>query len=272
MKIVYYLPDTKNPFWKQVITGAKDRGKERSIEIEPVSANHDESLQIEQLESYAEKQAKGIFISPAGMTSISRTCRSIFNAGIPIIAIDQHMSGDVTASVISANLKGGIMAGKYIADQLGHQGTLVHIQAEQHLQNASMRRKSFINEVARWGLAIVMTIQAESSHQMAAEKMQAFLKKDIKFDAIFAENDAMALGAIDALSRANFTPWPTIVGYDGVEEALDAIRSDKMAATIVQKPRAMGEKSMEVMMKIINKQAFDELTIVQPKLTTKEQL
>jgi ribose transport system substrate-binding protein len=272
MKVVYYVPDTINPFWQQIIEGAQNQASKHSIRIEIISAQHDESRQIEQLKSYDQENCDGILLSPAGMTSIAPVCRNILDAGKPIVAIDQHMSGDVTASVMSANLRGGIMAGKYIADKLNNHGDIVHIQAEQHLQNASMRRKSFINEIDRLGLQIVKTIEAESSQDLAYEKTMASLEEGLRFDGLFAENDAMALGAVKALSRSNYSPWPIVVGYDGVEEALNAIRADKMDATIAQQPQIMGEKAVDIMSDILRRQSYDDLTIVPIKLITKEKL
>ena len=272
MKITYYLPDTQNPFWNQVISGIQKAARQESVEVVTVSANNDEATQLKQLESYKQENLSGMLISPTGMKSLASACRNILKEGTPIVSIDQNMSDNVSASVISANLKGGTMAGKYLADKLDKDKNVVHIQAEQHLENAKLRRTSFVNTAGQLGLKIVKTIQAESRQSLASEKMEKFILEKVSFGGIFAENDAMALGAVDVLKRNHYSPWPEIVGYDGVQEALDAIKAGQMSATIAQDPTALGEKALQVMVKVIKKQSFDNLTVLLPKLATKDQL
>jgi ribose transport system substrate-binding protein len=272
MKIVYSVPDQENPFWRQVISGVERRAKAESASVEVVGAAHDEMKQKEQLGAILQSRPEALLISPVQTKTVATACKSIRDDGIPIVAVDQNMTTDVTASVISGNMRGGTAAAQHLVQRLGMGKRLVHLQAEAGLENVALRRKSFLNEISRSGLRIVKEIQASSNRQKAFEGMRAFLQEGTGFEGVFAENDAMALGAVDAMTDRNITPWPPVVGFDGVPEALDAIRAGKMDATIAQNPMALGEKSVETIFKIIRRQAFEELVTVLPKLVTKQNL
>jgi ABC-type sugar transport system substrate-binding protein len=272
MQIVYSIPDQENPFWRQVISGAERKAKAEGASIEVIGAAHDENKQAEQLVSVLRKKPDAVLVSPVQTRTIAAACRAIRDSGIPIVAVDQNMTTDVTASVISGNLRGGMAAAQHLVQRLGPGKRVVHLQAEAGLENVVLRRNSFINEINRGGLRIVKEIQGFSSRPKAREGMRAFLSEGAGFDAVFGENDAMALGAVDALADRKFSPWPPIVGFDGVPEALDAIRAGRMEATVAQNPAGLGEKSVELAFRIIRRMPFEELTSVLPKLVTVKDL
>ncbi len=270
MKAVYYLPDTKNPFWTELVSGMQAKARPLGIVLEVVSANHDASLQVSQLQDYGSREAEAVFVSPVDMKNMASLCKSIHSAGIPVFAIDQNLSFNVNASIVSGNMKGGIMAATFLADYVGPGKRLVHIKAEEGLHNVNMRSTSFLAEATRRGLQVVKALQANSSSDIAFAKMRDFLGEHKPFDAVFAENDAMALGGIRALSAVNYSPWPVIVGFDGVPEALEAIRKGKMHATIAQNPRLIGEKAIEVLSDALKGTKFNVPVTIFPSLVTQE--
>jgi len=267
-KVVYYLPDSANPFWREVVAGIERKMAAFGLAFETVSAGHDPTLQLGQLNECLQSRPDGIFVSPVDMDSVSAPCRAIGRAGIPVIGIDQAMTGSTTANVIAGNMKGGYLAAHHLAASLAAGKGIVHVEAED-LPNVALRRKSFVAEAARQGLQIIKTIQADSSRQKACAGMNQFLTEKRRFDGVFAENDAMALGVIDALVSAAYSPWPVIVGFDGVKEALEAIRAGRMHATVAQNPGLLGEKAAEVMMEVMAKRPVEITTSVLPTLITR---
>jgi ribose transport system substrate-binding protein len=270
-KVVYYLPDSANPFWREVVAGLERKMAGFGLTLQTVSAGHDQTLQINQLNECLQLRPDGVFISPVDMASVSAPCREIGEAGIPVIAIDQTMTGSTTANVIAGNMKGGYLAAQHLAACLTAGKTVVYVQAEQ-LPNVALRRRSFEGEAERKGLKIIKTIQAESSRQKACVSMKQFLNENRAFDGVFAENDAMALGVIDALEGVGYSPWPVIVGFDGVQEALEAIRAGRMHATVAQNPGLLGERAAEVMMDVMANKPVEITTSVLPTLITRRSL
>jgi len=271
VKIVYYVPDTKNPFWREVVAGIESRAKPEGITLEVVSAT-DGGAQLSQLQDYQSKAPDGIFISPVDLSGISALCRSILKSGIPILAIDQSLKPNVTGSVISGNMKGGMLAASFLADRLQAGSRVVQIKAQQDLQNVMLRSTSFEQELTRRGLQVVERIQADSDRGIAFEKTAAFLRKNKPFDAVFAENDHMALGAVRALKEAGLSPRPLIVGYDGIPEAMEAIRNNSMDATIEQNAVGLGQIAMDTFLLAIKRSPFEAVTTVMPRLITASDL
>lgn len=270
-KLIYYLPDSGNPFWREVVAGIEARIGAVGLSLQTVSAGHDEAVQSAQLRECLQLRPEAVFISPVEMSSVGAPCRAIRDSGIPVIALDQTMTGNTTASVIAGNMKGGYMAAQHLAGCLGSNKTIVHIQAER-LPNVLLRSSSFVTEASRKGLEIIKVIHADSSREKGSAGMRQFLAERKNFAGIFAENDAMALGAIDALDHARHSPWPAIVGFDGVAEAQQAIRNGKMEATVAQNPRLLGEKAVEVLADVLARRHFETTTSVLPTLITRATL
>ncbi len=268
-KVVYYLPDSANPFWREVVAGLERKMAGFGVTVQTVSAGHDDKLQVRQLTECLQLRPDGVFISPVEVESATAPCRTIGETGIPVIAIDQAMTGSTTANVIAGNMRGGYLAAQQLAGALTAGKAIVHVQAE-NLPNVMLRRRSFEGAAERSRLQTVKTIQAESSRQKACVGMQLFLGEKRSFDGVFAENDAMALGVVDALAGAGHSPWPVIVGFDGVREALEAIRAGRMHATVAQNPGLLGERAAEVMMDVIAKKPVEITTSVLPTLITRK--
>jgi ribose transport system substrate-binding protein len=272
MKVHYFVPDTQNPFWKEVVAGVENIADQNRMEVEIIDGRHDGELQARQLKGFESRNPDAVLLSALEPKSVSMICRTIINAGIPVIAVDQNLGANATASVLSGNMKGGILAAEFIGEQLGGKARIVRIRAEAGLENVSLRSSSFEDECKRRGLEIITELTAESSKQKSFTAMHRFLVQRQPFDAVFAENDAMALGAIDALKETRHSPWPVLVGYDGVREALDAIRKSEMAGTVGQNPRKLGEKAAQILARATGGEPYDQVTIVLPELITRQNL
>ena len=75
--------------------------------------------------------------------------------------------------------------------------------------------------------------------------MQSLLDRNIQFDAVFAHNDNMILGVIDALEKIKVQSSPVLIGFDAIREAVQAVKQGRLTATIAQQPAAMGRLSIE---------------------------
>lgn len=270
MKIAYYLPDLKNPFWNEITQGVKEEARQMNYSVETFSADDRSEKQIAQLGEYQSGRPGAVLISPIDIEKVAQICRKIMQSGIPIVAVDQHMIHNVNASIISGNLTGGIMAAKYIGEQSGTGSSIIHIKAPAGYENAALRRKSFKSETERQNNQIVKVIEGGCDREYSKNGMRQCLNENIEFNAIFAENDVMALGAIDALKEKNQTPWPLIIGFDGIPEAITAIKNHELSATVKQNPFAMGKKAVELIDHISRGLAYEEVVNISTHLVTIE--
>jgi len=270
MKIYYTFPNLENPFWQQIVEGLKEKAAAEGLQVELLPAGDDESRQVADLEKLLGRKSEVFAVSPAGMSRLKPLIRRMIDAELRIIAIDYNIGENVTASIISGNTQGGMALGNFLASRLRQAGRVVHLQAQLDLQSAIMRRNSFLSVCQKSRLEIVAAIYAGGSRGLARSEMEAFLRQGTPFDGVFAENDVMALGVVDALSVHKPHAWPMIVGFDGIPEAIQNLRQGRLAATVMQKPREMGEKAAEIAGKISRNLPFDKLTTILTHLITRE--
>ena len=98
--------------------------------------------------------------------------------------------------------------------------------------------------------------------------MENILQGNQNIDAVFAHNDNMALGAMEAIAAAGRSDEIMIVGFDAIDDAREAVKEGEMAATVAQKPGLMGEMAVETAIKVVNGEEVAEYTPVPLELIT----
>ena len=98
--------------------------------------------------------------------------------------------------------------------------------------------------------------------------MENIIQSKDKIDAVFAQNDEMALGAQKALEGANMKDV-LVVGFDATADAVDAVKKGKLAATVAQQPVLIGKTAVDAVNKILKNEEIKEYIPVQLKLITK---
>ena len=172
MKLYYSLPNRENPYWQQVTRGLAEKAESEGVKLEVLSAEDDEARQIADLKKLLGKTADVVAVSPTGMAGMMPVIESLMESGTPVIAIDQNLGDKVTASIISGNTAGGVALGNFLAGILTASRRLVHIQAQEDLQSAVMRRNSFLNTCQRHQLKVVGTLPAGGLRRLARAKMK----------------------------------------------------------------------------------------------------
>src|SRR2546428_631596 len=124
----------------------------------------------------------------------------------------------------------------------------------------------------------LVVLDAQNDSAREASQIEDLIQKKVAViainptdsDAVFAQNDEMALGAIQAIAAAKREKEMFVVGFDAIADALAAIKAGTMAATIAQQPKVMGRLAVENAVKIIKKQRVSKFTPVPLKLVTKQ--
>lgn len=268
MKLLYCCPTLANPFWERIVAGMSNRAAAEGVTLEVLNAEDSEDRQTEQLQGLLGQHPDVVLVSPLGSDRTRSTIGQMMKAGTPVVAVDQNLGSEVTASVISGNMGGGVALGQFVASKLDKPGRLLHLKAQAELQNLTIRRQSFLSCCQGEHMLAVVTRVAGGSRAKAREAVEQCLNNGLEFLAIFGENDVMALGAVDALNARDYKPWPLIVGFDAIEEAMYTIVNDQMAATVLQRPEEMGSMALETALLIARKQPFEKLTTLDTILVT----
>lgn len=266
VKIGVSISTLNNPFFVSVKDGIVKEAKKKGMETVVVDAQDDTSKQISGIEDLILKGVDVLVINPTDSAAISSSVLSANEAGIPVITIDRSAEdGEVATFIASDNVSGGEMAGTYIVEQLGEKANVVELEGVSGASATRERGKGFHN-IADKQLNVVSSQTAEFDRTKGLTVMENILQGNKDIEAVFAHNDEMALGAIEAIQAAGKDIL--VLGFDGTKDALDAVKEGKLDGTIAQQPALIGEEAVNAAVKILKGDKVEENISVPLKLQT----
>ena len=273
VRIGYSTPSMANQFWNRVARGLKEEAGKNGVNVIVADAQGDSGKQLSDVEDLVQKNVAALLISPWDTDTAASCIKKANKAGIPVIVVDIGTSGgDYEAFIVSDNKEGGRMAGQYIADRIGSGGRAVHIQCQLGARNAQLRGEGFEEIMKKAGVKIVAKQPADSRRDLGMSVMENILQAHPDVNAVFAQNDEMALGALRAIENAGKQDEITVVGFDGNDDALAAIRKGGMSASVGQQPEEMGRIALQTAVKVIHGETVEKDIFVPVQLITKETL
>ncbi|MFO7343125.1 MAG: substrate-binding domain-containing protein, partial [Bacillaceae bacterium] len=189
----------------------------------------------------------------------------------PVITIDRSAEGgEVAAHIASDNVAGGKMAGELIIEQLAGRGKVVELEGISGSSAARERGQGFNDAIKEAsGIEVVARQTANFDRAQGLSVMENIIQSTKDFQAVFAHNDEMALGALEAIEAAGLKDV-IVVGFDATDDAVKAVEEGKLFATIAQKPKKMGEIGVETAVKVLNGERVDTFIPVELELIRKE--
>jgi len=260
-----------NPFFVDLRDGAQVAAKRLNVNLIVLDAQNDSAREASGIEDLIQKKVAVIAINPTDSDAIVPTIKKINAAKIPVITVDRGANGGVVAAhIASDNVAGGMMAAEYVGKRLNGKGNVVMLEGIAGTSAARDRGKGFRDGLKKYpGITLVAVQTADFDRAKGLAVMENILQAQKKIDAVFAQNDEMALGAIQAIAAAKRQKEMFVVGFDAIADALKAVQDGTMAATIAQQPKEMGRLAVEAAVKIIKKQSVPKFTPVPLKLVTK---
>ncbi|OGP57073.1 MAG: hypothetical protein A2V67_00645 [Deltaproteobacteria bacterium RBG_13_61_14] len=241
-----------NEFFVTMKQGIEDAAKEQGITLLQANANADVAKQVADVEDLLQKGVAVMLITPQDSEAIVPAVKRCNDKGVPVVVVDIGAAGGkIAALIISDNYQGGRLAGEFIAEKVGPQGKVVHIQCQLGAANAQKRGQGFKDVMAEKGIAVVAEQPADSMKDKGMTVMENILQAEAKIDAVFCQNDNMALGALLAAKNAGRLKEMVIVGFDGNREAMNALALGDLAATVTQNPYQMGRAGVETAVKLV---------------------
>ena len=270
IKLGLAISTLNNPFFVDLKDGAEAMAEEMGVEILTVDAQNDAAAQLSSVEDLLIKQIDVLIVNPVDGNAVVSAITAAKDAGVPVITVDRAAEGiEVTSHIASDNVAGGEMAGEFIAEQLGKEGKVVELQGIPGTSAARDRGKGFNQAMDKYpGMEVIARQPAGFDRAEGMTVMENILQGNPEIDAVFAHNDNMALGAMEAIAAAGRSDEIMIVGFDAVDDAREAVKEGKMAATVAQKPGLMGEMAVETAIKVANGEEVDEYTPVPLELIT----
>lgn len=241
------LSDLSNPFFVSVQEGAQSAATRLGITLVVEDAKNDVATQITQVQALIAQPVNALLINPVDGDGIVPAIEAANAAGIPVFTIDRSASGgDVVAHIASDNVAGGAMAAEYLATNINSTGQVVELQGIEGTSAAQDRGSGFNEKIATYAdIEVIVQQTANFSREEGKTVFAQILADNPEITGVFAHNDEMIIGAIEAAKEAGRAADIKFVGFDGTEDAITAIDAGELLATIAQQPAEMGRIGVE---------------------------
>ena len=222
------------------------------VELTVVDAGGDAAKQLQQVETFISQKVDAIIMQPQEQEACSPAIDKAKAAGIPIINCNSLTITEPDAYVGSNDSESAEIAMTYIAEQLGGKGNVLMMHGHPG-QTAEVKR------TADWDRAEAMTLM-ENWIQAYGDQINA----------VFCQNDEMALGALNALVQAGKKDNVLVVGVDAIDDALQSVKDGKMDATVYQDCKGQAEGAIEAAYKLAKGESVEKEILIPFILVTTE--
>ena len=256
-KTIAFVPKAMDSeFWLTMRSGAQKAIEGRDDVVLSVLApdreiNVDQQVSI--LEDQIQRGAKALVVAPAGSAQVMPVLQNAIGRGIPVVLVDSDAPLPGKSSYAGTdNRAGGTLAGKHVIEKVGA-GKIAIITGVPGNQSQDDRAAGFLETVATVpGLQLVTSQPANSERSQGLTVMENILTAHPDIKAVFATNDQMALGAVEAIMARSPKAGIIVVGFDATAEAVQAIIEGRMSASVAQRPFEMGRRSVEAALALID--------------------
>lgn len=284
LEIAFSVPGLSFPFFRLTAIGAERQAEQLSnVELTVLDGQDSDVVQLSTGETAVAAGIDGMVISPRTQEGLAGLFELLNERDIPVVTFDRTAAGaDVLAHVGADNVAGGRVAGEFIAERLGGEGRVIELTGTPGASPAIDRSAGFNEAVdAASGVSRVAQQTGNFNSTDALRVTEDILTRlgstpeSPGFDALFAANDDMALGAVEAIRARGLDPADfVIVGFDALESALELIRAGDMTATIDQFPNRQAAQAVEIVADFIRtgKRPAEPTIMLTPEVITQENL
>ncbi|MFD1943251.1 sugar ABC transporter substrate-binding protein [Paradevosia shaoguanensis] len=235
-------PGAGNPFWAAVEKGAKDKGAELGVDVVVVAppAESDVQAQITQIEDLIAQKVSGIALAPTDPNALAPVVDAAKAAGIPVVFVDTKGVNEGVTFIGTDNAVGAALAADFMCKNLPQGSEVAILQGLISQSTGQARAEGSKKGLEACGLKVVAEQTAEWDRAKGQSVMENILTGNPNIKGVFASNDNMALGAVEALKAAAKLQDVMVVGFDANPDAAASILAGEMTASIAQAPGNIG--------------------------------
>jgi ABC-type sugar transport system substrate-binding protein len=252
VRVGVVLKDLDNPFFVAMYEGVRAESKRRGAQVAVRAAKSETDLtgQAALLRGLVAARKSCYVVNPITGTNLLAALRGvkrpIVNVDSPVERAAARRAGVHIRTFIGTNdFTAGRLAGAKMASLLRRRGTVALVGGSVGSVNSTLRLNGFERGIRGTSVRVVARVNAGYARTTAEVSARRILRGHRRLAGFFAVNDLMALGIADAVRSAGKTANVKIIGLDGIAEALDAVRSGTIAATVSQYPYVMGRMAVE---------------------------
>jgi len=263
--------------WRTAETASvRNEAARRGVNLKFSDAQQKQENQLKALGTFIAQNVDAIILAPKVEDGWEPILKQVKAAKIPVILVDRgvNVSDDslYTTLIASDFVAEGRMAGDWLAKKLSARGDVVEIQGTTGAAPAIERKKGFEEALSKHhDMKISKSQSGDFNRAGGKQVMEAFLKaaqgSNTKIDAVYAHNDDMALGAIQAIEEAGLKPGSDIVvvSIDGVKAAFEAMLSGKLNCSVECNP-LLGPAAFDAVGAALAGKPLPKKTIVKDQL------
>lgn len=270
VKVGLIVSTLNNPFFVKLKDGAQAKADELGYELLIMDSQNDPAKEVSNMEDMTSKGVSIVLLNPVDSDAAIAAIQVANNLKTPVITLDRNSNaGKVVTHIASDNVAGGIMAAKYMKEQLMEEGNVVELEGSAGSSATRDRGSGFNQGIKDSKFNVVARQSADFDRTKGLSVMENILqgKKDIK--AVFAHNDEMALGALKALKDAKLDDV-IVIGFDATDDAVESVKKGELAATVAQQPEIIGSLGIETMDKVLKGETVDDFIPVELQLITRK--
>lgn len=280
IRIGYACSNFSDGFQMSIVEAAREYSSKAGVELVVVNAEESLEKQQQQVRQFVQERVDALIVVPVNTDMVQEYVSAAAGGAVPLVFVNRNpypgqRPPDKCYFIGTDAYVEGETQMNYAGPIIGGDGKLFILQGIL-TNDATQRRTNGVREVVSASypeLAIVAEASANWRRDSAEEIVTAWIGEfgDKGMDAIISNNDAMALGALDALDKAGVR-GVTVMGVDAIPDAIEAIRSGRMTGTVLQDAVLQGKGAVEMAVKAVKGESVNQIEIIPSELVTRETL
>jgi len=262
-----------NDFFVTMNDAGQEEALEMGINMITLDAQDSSETQVTQIEDLITQQVNLLIVNPVDSDAVGTAIIAANDAGIPVITVTRPSnSGEVIQHLDIDNKEAGMLDAEQLIADLGGEGKVAILEGIAGAPSANDRQAGFVDKLETDApeIEITTSLTANYSREEGATVAEDILQSNPELDAIYAHNDEMALGAVRAVTAAGRKDEIKIYGIDATADAIEALKTGEMAATVQQQPDVQIRTALENALKVLNGESVESLINIPLKLLTKD--
>ena len=275
------LKTLNSPFFIDMQRGAEEAATRLNVDLVVQAADReiDVERQMQIIENLIQARVGALAITPAGSREVVPAIGKANARNIPVVIVDTRLDAKAAADagvkivsfIGSDNFRGGQLIGEYLVKASGGKSKAAILEGIPGHETGDSRIKGFKDAIKNApGIVVVASQPANWERDQGFTVFQNILQAHPDVDTVFACNDVMALGAIEAIAAAGKAGKVRVLGFDAIQDARRALEAGTMAATVAQFPDEMGRTAVENAVKALKGEPVPAETGVRIELVVRE--
>lgn len=273
-KVAVIISTLNNPWFVVLAQTAASEAESLGYEAKIFDSQNNTAQETDHFENVIASGYNAILFNPTDADGSVVNVLKAEEAGIPVFCMDREVNDPEapTSQILSDSYSGCVSLGKYFVKQMNKKGKYVELLGLVGDNNTWSRSRGFHSVVDNYPeLEMVAQQNADFDRNKALEVMESILQAQPDIDGVFCGNDAMAMGAYQAILAAGISDQVKVFGFDGESEVVSMIHEGKIIATGMQFPKVMAKTAAKFAYEYFNgKRDFPKKIPVAVEMVTKD--